>query len=243
MSPMADGPAGAPLWFLCLHGLGGSSRTLEPLVEGLRRAGHSVEVPVLAGHDDTLEAMAGAGWDDWMASAQSAIDRMSANGANGLVLVGQSIGATIALTLAGRGVACSGIVCINPVVLPPDPDVVEHLEGLLERGRTYMRVGPPDIIDPTVHEEAFEELPVRSLLEQARGLDELNAVLAQITQPVHIATSANDSVTDPANSDHLAAALPCRVTRVLLPSGGHVATLDLDRDLLLSSVLEFAASL
>ena len=55
-----------------------------------------------------------------------------------------------------------------------------------------------------------------------------------------IITSLQDHVVDPSNSDVLADAVSGPVERVRLERSYHVATLDYDKDIVISSTVDFA---
>jgi esterase/lipase len=135
------------------------------------------------------------------------------------------------------------VATINPLVLPPDPDATEHLESLLASGRTMQPAGEPDLRDPDAHDSAYSELPVHALLQLGVGSALVYGRLSAVKVPLFVASSDHDSVVDPANSDHLAATASGPVTRLHLPNSGHVAALDLDRELLARELLTWLAAL
>ena len=208
---------------LCLHGLGGSGATMWPVVGTLNADDHEVLAPTLPGHGGLPDELVGVGWQDWVDAAA---------GWPADVVVGQSMGAMVALTLAAQG-RCRGVVAINP--LAADPDAIDGLEWRISRGHEWLDVGPS-----TVGEFALERVPLTALLSMHQGIAALN--LGSVTAPVLIVTSANDDVVDPASSDLVAAALSGSVQRLTLHHGGHVATLDTDRDTLCRAVRAFVAS-
>lgn len=212
---------------LCLHGLGGTGATMWPVVAAVSAAGATVLAPTLPGHGASPEELLGVGWEDWLAAARA----WPADGRPDVV-VGQSMGALLALALAAEG-RCAGLVAVNP----PAPDV-DMLDGLLwrrERGTTDVEVGPSPL-----GEIAYERLPIDSLIEMHRGALDLR--LDGVTVPVLIVTSERDEVVDPACSDIVAAALGGPVQRLRLRAGGHVASLDADRDRLCDAVVRFVAT-
>jgi carboxylesterase len=205
---------------LCLHGLGGSGATMWPVVAALSSDGHELLAPTLPGHGVEPEALVGRTWSEWLQAARD----WPAD-----VVVGQSMGAMLALALAAEG-RCRAVVAINP--LAADPDAIDGLEWRISRGHDWIDVAPS-----TVGELAFDRLPLGALLEMHRGVDAI--ALDAVTIPVLVATSATDDVVDPASSDLVAAALSGTVERLVLPRSGHVATLDVDRDLLCAKVRQF----
>ncbi len=209
---------------LCLHGMGGTGATMWPLVGALSTAGHTVLAPTLAGHGGDPADLVGLGWNDWLHSAA----HWPAD-----VVVGQSMGANLALSLAARG-ACRAVVAINP--LAADADALDGLEWRISRGHERIEVQPS-----TVGEVAYEWLPLSALRAMHDGI--IIQDLSTVTVATLIVTSTNDDVVDPTNSDLVAVSLGVRARRLALRQGGHVATLDADRNTLCAAVVSFIATL
>ena len=193
---------------------------MRPLVEGLQAAGHTVQAPTLPGHGTVAEALETVGWAEWIAAAHE----WPAD-----VIIGQSMGASLALALAAQG-GCRAVVAINPPV--PGPDAVEGLEWRQSRGHDWVD-GPP-----LAHGEVgYARLPTVALLAMTNGV--LASDLGLVRCPVLLVTGALDEVVDPAGADLIASALGGPVTRVTLRNSGHVATLGPDLQELLATVAEF----
>jgi carboxylesterase len=205
---------------LCLHGLGGTGATMWPLVATLSGLGHTVLAPTLPGHGTTPEDLLGVGWADWLAAARD----WPAD-----VVVGQSMGGALALALAAEGAVC-GAAAIN--MPAPDPDALEGLEWRRSRGQEWV-----DVVWSGVDEVAYERLPLSALTAMHEGL--LGLDLSAVQAPVLLVTSARDEMVDPASADLVAAALGGPVSRLTLDRGGHVASLDVDRDALADAVVAF----
>ncbi len=234
------------LGVLCLHGLGGTPHSVMPLTAAVHAAGYQVVAPHLAGHGTTPDELLNTTWNDWLREVLMAADGLS-HRCDGVVIVGQSMGATLALLAARERNDVRGVAAINPVVLPPDPDATEHLEYLIERGRTMQPAGPPDLRDPSAHDSAYLELPLRSILELGKAAALANGIMSTLDVAMLIASSDHDNVVDPANADALADSMTAAghgpVTRLHLANSGHVAALDLDRDLLCRELLTWLANL
>jgi carboxylesterase len=211
---------------LCLHGLGGTGATMWPLVAALSAADHTVLAPTLPGHGGVPDDLVGADWSTWLDAARE----WPADGPADVV-VGQSMGALLALALAAEGHA-RAVVAINPPA--PDPDAVDGLEWRQSRGHDWVEVGPS-----ALGETAYERLPIGALLAMHAGALEVRLDL--VTVPVLVVTSDHDDVVDPGSSDVVAAALSGPVHRLRLSRGGHVASLDADRDRLAAAVVTFAS--
>jgi carboxylesterase len=205
---------------LCLHGLGGTGATMWPLVAALGQAGHDVHAPTLPGHGSSPEDLVGVEWSDWVDFALE----WPAD-----AVVGQSLGGALALAVAAVG-GCRAAVAINPAT--PDPDAIEGLEWRVSRGHEWIGDLP--------HfrgETAYDRVPTAALLAMAVGVASIDP--GRVTQPVLLVASRHDEVVDPAAIDRLAGALGGPVRRVTLERGGHVATLDVDRDRLCTAVETF----
>lgn len=205
---------------LCLHGLGGTGATMWPIVGHLSAADHTVLAPTLPGHGGSPEHLLGITWRDWHDAALE----WEAD-----VVVGQSMGALLAAQLAAER-RCRAAVLINPPA--PDLDALDGLEWRLSRGAEWVEVGPSPL-----GEESYERLPLAALLAMHTGIAEIE--LGAIDVPLLLVTSLGDEVVDPASSDVIAAAVVGSVERLRLAASGHVASLDVERDLLGRTIVEF----
>jgi carboxylesterase len=207
---------------LCLHGLGGTGATMWPVVAACIDAGFTALAPTLPGHGTDPDDLVGVTWNDWLVAARD----WPAD-----VVVGQSLGASLALQLAAEE-RCHAVVCINPVA--PDADALEGLQWRHSRGHEWV-----DVDQHGVDEVAYSRLPISSLMEMMEGVAGID--LAAVTQPVLLITSAgNDSIDGPP-SDMIAAVLPQPPRRVLLDRSGHVATLDVQRHVVQRAVVDFVS--
>jgi carboxylesterase len=209
---------------LCLHGLGGTGATMWPIVGHLTTAQHTAFAPTLPGHGGAPDDLVGIEWSQWLDAARE----WPAD-----VVVGQSMGAMLALSLAAEG-RCGAVVAINP--LAPDPDAVDGIEWRMSRGTEWHDVGPS-----AVGEHAYERLPMAALLAMQTGI--LGLDITAVRVPVLIVTSALDDVVDPASSDVVAGAIAGPVQRLTLDRSGHVATLDVQRDEVGHAIARFIAAL
>lgn len=193
---------------------------MQPLVERLNARGHITHASTLPGHGTVVEELGTVDWADWISAARE----WPAD-----VIVGQSMGASLALAIAGAG-ACRAVVAINPPA--PDPDAVEGLEWRRSRGHVW--VDGPVLADGEV---GYTRVPITALLAMAAGV--LATDLGAVTCPVLLVTSALDDVVDPAGADVVAAMLNGPVWRLTLANSGHVATLGPDLDELLTALVGF----
>ncbi len=229
---------GGPNGALVLHGFTGNPTSMRGLAEALAAEGFAVELPRLPGHGTTVEDMIPTGYRDWVAEAEAAYRRLSER-CERVVVAGLSMGGALTVWLASDHPEIAGIVCINAVVSAPE-GMLEAAQGMLEQGMDRMDGIGSDIADPESHESAYAETPLAPLLTLFEASAEFQQRLGRIACPVLIITSLQDHVVDPANSDVLADAVTGPVERLRLERSFHVATLDYDKDLVVSATVEFA---
>jgi carboxylesterase len=230
--------AGGDVGVLVLHGFTGNPATMRPLADALVAAGHTVELPRLPGHGTSVEDMVPTTFADWVAAAEDAYADLAGR-CRAVVVVGLSMGGTLTAWLAAHHPEVAGIVCINAAAAPRDPDLKDMVRLMLDAGEVLSPGVGSDIADPDASEPAYAETPLAAALSFFEGLDELQPHLAAITCPALIMTSPEDHVVDPADSDHLAAAVRGLVERLPLERSYHVATLDHDKELIAEATLAF----
>jgi esterase/lipase len=212
-----------------VHGLGGTADTVWPVVEALQAHGHEVLAPTLAGHSTRPDDLITAGWAQWLSCVPAHTD----------VVIGQSMGGSLALTHASQQAAASigAVVAINPVA--PDPDALDALEWMRERGREWIEVAAS-----TVGERCYDRLPIAALQSMHDGI--LASDWSAVRCPTLIVTSDDDDVVDPASSDVIAHTLEvggALVRRLGLAGAGHVATLGPKRTDLITAIIAFVSTI
>ena len=86
---------GSRVGFLLLHGLGGSPVELRFLAGSLNKAGHTVVLPMMAGHGGTPAEFDHSRWTEWYVSAELALERMR-HECDTIIVGGISAGAIVA---------------------------------------------------------------------------------------------------------------------------------------------------
>lgn len=230
----AGGPAGA----LVLHGFTGNPGSMRPVAEALAAAGFTVEMPLLPGHGTKVEDLIPTGWHDWSSAADTAYRDLAAR-CEQVVVVGLSMGGALTAWLGSEHPEVAGLVFINAIVSEPEGMRAAVAEVLATGADRIPGIGS-DIAKPDVVETAYPDTPLAPLLTLFEAAEEMADRLARITSPVLILTSTEDHVVPPVNSDILASSVAGPVERITLERSFHVATLDYDADLVISSTVDFA---
>jgi carboxylesterase len=223
---------------LVLHGFTGNPGSVRPLAEAFVADGRTVVAPRLPGHGTAVEDMLETRWADWSAAAEDAYADLAGR-TRTTVVVGLSMGGTLACWLAARHPEVPGLVVVNPLVQPPDPEMVAMGRTMVEAGETVAPGIGSDIADPDGHETAYPGSPLLPLLSLVEAVEALQADLPRIACPLLLLTSPEDHVVPPTNSDHLASLVAGPVERVTLERSYHVATLDYDKDLIAERAVAF----
>ncbi|HLV68604.1 MAG TPA: alpha/beta fold hydrolase [Polyangiaceae bacterium] len=230
-----------------IHGFTGNPASLRPLAEGLAARGFAIDLPRLPGHGTHVRDMARTTYPDYRAEVVATIDRLTP-ATDHVVLVGLSMGATLALDVAATGdrsTAVAGVVAINPQILDREGLAVK-LAPLIERvlplaPATLAGLHKDDIAKPGVSELAYDWVPTRAGNSLLRELPRIRARLPEITCPVLVAHSRVDHSVPPENSQTVLELVKGGLaTELVLERSFHVATLDYDRELLEQRIAEFA---
>lgn len=196
---------------LLIHGYQGTTFEMEPFVRPLESLGLTTRLITLPGHDSSLEEFRKTGYPHWLACVQHEYDRAALEYEK-VLLVGYSLGGSLALDVASRRAPTAVITMASPVF---------NRKGLPRRGRDLMlfllpvlrffiketrtRPGRPEsrAIAPWRGYEGVAYPPqVYSLF---KGVDNMRARLAHVTAPLLIIHDARDRLVSAENALRMAA--------------------------------------
>lgn len=207
---------------LLLHGFGGGPFEMAPLARVLADAGLAVQAPTLPGHDENIEAFARTRWNDWLQAARSHYERLAAEHER-VVLVGQSMGGSLALRLAQLFRPAGVALLAAPVFLYSfHPWAMRSplmpFMGLLRKVRPVWRTGPGN---PRSREIApwrgYEgAVPLEALHSFNLGLRQVRRDLAEVRAPLLVVHAKGDRNVPVANAWEIARRSASPVSRVAL---------------------------
>jgi carboxylesterase len=225
---------------LALHGFTGSPSSMTGIAAAMTDAGLHVEVPRLPGHGTHIADMVPTRWHDWTAEVADAYQRLASR-TERIVVVGQSMGGTLALWTALHQPGVRGLVLINPVTESQPDDVRAMLGELVADGTEVVPGIGSDIAEPGVVEVSYPATPVVPLISLLDdGVAPITSRYGELTMPLLLFTSRQDHVVDPGQSEHLARTYGGEVDHRWLERSYHVATQDYDRHDLVATAVEFA---
>src|SRR5580658_6919744 len=174
---------GGPTGALVLHGFTGTPSSMRPLADAIALAGFAVELPLLPGHATTPADLGTKRFSDFVDAVEDAY-QLLAGRTTAIVVVGLSMGGTLALDLATRHHELAGVVLINPLAEPPAPSFLELLRAAHAGGSfSFPSIGS-DVAKPGKYEGGYDETPIAPLISTMEGVAELGDRLAKITSPV-----------------------------------------------------------
>jgi carboxylesterase len=230
---------GAAAGVVVLHGFTGNPSSVRGVAEAMIDAGFDVEMPRLPGHGTTIDEMLLTDWSDWFGETDRVVRELTSR-VDRVVVLGQSMGGTLALSAAFDRDAVVGVVCINPVTRPRDDATMAMLDDFIDDGLTVVPGEGSDIADPESSDIAYSGtplVPLKSLVTD--GVTPITGRFGELTMPLRLFTSRQDHVVDPGDSEHLAATHGGTVEHTWLERSYHVATLDHDRELVVSESVAF----
>jgi carboxylesterase len=226
-----------PTGILVLHGYTGTTSSVLPLAKHFAQLGYHVECPRLAGHGTVWQDLNRTDRREWLTEIETALARLKLR-CTSVFASGLSVGGLLTLYLAEKHPELKGIMLINPALFYRDPRL--FLLPLLRFLMPAVEAVTSDIKDPSVKEIGYDRTPLQGLYQTTLLQKEVRKNLFRITQPTLILTSREDHVIPPENATLILDRISSQSKRnVWLENSYHVATLDYDRDLILSQCTDF----
>jgi carboxylesterase len=237
---------------LCLHGLSGTPFEVRPLAEAFGRQGYTALAPVLAGHAATLAEFAASTWQDWLASAERALDGLVARAGGPVAVCGFSMGGLLALRLARlrpQHVAALVVMCAPLRLRSWQVAAVRALCKLplplarLPRVAFWKPNGSDISIDEMRHGNPVQPaFPLATLGQLVSLMDVAREDLPHVRAPALVVDARHDHVVPAHAPRELAAGLGSSVVeRLTLERSFHVVALDVDAPALIDAVTRFVA--
>jgi carboxylesterase len=179
---------------LLLHDFTGAPQEMLALGDFLHHQGFTVLGVRLFGHGTPLPDLNRARWQDWVASAEDGYYMLRSAGKQ-VVMVGMSMGASIALYLASR-VPVKGVVALSSISRLPS-DVHNRYTRMLGLIRPLWGGGSAMPAEP----DGNTQIPLRAIGELDNLLRKVREALPKVTIPVRFIHSRADASVPPRNAE------------------------------------------
>ena len=238
---------GGPVGCLLIHGFTGTPQEMRFLGGRLAARGLTASGVQLAGHCTSIEDFEHCRWIAWYNSAREALVALRAN-SSATVVVGQSMGALLALKLAAEHPEeIAGVALLSPAVALANPwlrwlrPAFPLVLPLLPARRRYVGKGESDIADPQARAASpnYRRVPLRALHQLLELQHHVRRVLPQVRQPVLVIHSRQDHTCPVTNVAVLEHGLPQPPRTVVLQDSYHVISVDVDRETVAAEVAAF----
>lgn len=238
---------GATPAVLAFHGFGATPLEMSLVIEVAREAGLRAHAPLLPGHGTHARDLANTGWNDWVRSAEEALDRVAPRGSPPVVVVGLSMGSLLAAHLAAtypERVRALAMLANATRLARLSTDIPLRIVDALRVPDFWLPKVGADIADPEARAThlTYGTQPVHAALEVLRGGEYVESILWKITCPAFIAHGRDDHVCPVDNAERVAKGLGSSDKTVLiLPRSFHIITRDYDRETLRKELYRFIA--
>lgn len=247
---------------LFIHGFTGSPYEIHLLAQHIYRGGKGPHcaAPLLAGHHQSLKALAATTWRDWLRSADDALNTLWSEvrkiaGVPRLGVVGLSMGGLLALELARRYPAplpddSNDLPAISAISVISSPlfltDFQERMIRRLSRVRFLRGLAVPKLFGADLRERNRPKPPLRPRAMPLTGLSsllelmgEVRGHLGEVRQPALLCHGMQDHTAPYASMAAIAKGIvtPPEALRCLaLPRSYHLTPLDVEREILFAEL-------
>jgi carboxylesterase len=230
-------PAG-PVGCLLLHGFTATPYDMRYIAGHLHGRDVTVSAVRLPGHATSPEDMERHTWSDWVEGARAGLFELK-NSVERVVVVGQSMGALLALKLAAEHPREVDAVALLSTALVASArwmywaaPVVPWLTPILPPAARFLPKGDSDIADAAARavSPTYKRVAIRSIYELLQLQSHVRPLLPRVKQPVLAIHSRQDHACSMENVDILQREVGGTLRSVILQSSYHVVSVDVDKE-------------
>jgi carboxylesterase len=237
-----DFSGGSQVGVLLIHGFTGSPAEMRPVGEALAARGIGSIGLLLQGHGTRPEDMLGFTYSDWIADVERELDVLLTR-CERAVLIGLSMGGTLALNVAARRVNDPRIVGVVSICAPVVLD--DWRLGIVKYASKFVKWqswSGPDIKnrDAWGKHVGYHRYRLPALIQLLDLVRETRPRLSTISQPILIVQARVDHVVPPRNAQLIHDGVSSTAREVLiLDNCYHVVTVDHSAAQLKAAVFRF----
>ncbi|HEY1100051.1 MAG TPA: alpha/beta fold hydrolase [Myxococcota bacterium] len=226
-----------------LHGFSGSPTEIRGLSEHLAAQGIGVHAPLLPGHGLHHRDLEKAVRRDWLDAARAALDVVRRRHRR-VVVVGQSMGGLLALSLAAEATDLVAVVTLAPALAVSRLAQLSRISSVLPRFIPKFEERRPDLVDVAQLKEvwSYTHTPLRAVREVLALASDVHVSLPKVTAPLLVVQGARDKTVRPISSRRVIARAGSTTKELLWLDGtGHIVAVDAERERVWQRVAGFIA--
>lgn len=215
---------------LLIHGFTATTAEIRPLAERLHEAGFTTAGPLLPGHGTHPDHLNNTTWQQWLEKADQTYQQLAAV-CNSVTVIGESMGALLAIELAVKHPRTAGLILCAPAI---------KINGLwqvrlLAPFKSYLvKKGKKD----NLPWKGYTVYPLKGAAEMHKLQQQARKHLSMITQPTLVFTGEYDRTIAADAADIILGNIQSsRKEHVHLKESGHVIVLDRNLDQVFEHVL------
>ena len=227
---------------LICHGFPAMPKTVGHLEPYLERAGLDYAIPALRGHGTVYTDLIGVAWQDWVADALSAYDRLKAQSSR-VAVVGHSMGGLVASHVAAQRPVDS-LTLVAPALKFSHP--LAPLVGILAPLIKIWKSAPPVLWDAALLEQlkndpvTYDRFPTAAFAQLWAFAKLTPEVLTRVRARALVIHSLRDETIPPKAAELALERLGSQDKRLQwFTNSRHEMFCDGERDALCESILEF----
>jgi len=224
---------------LLIHGFTSSPKEMENLGEFLQGNGYEVRIPLLPGHNSKPEALMEVRHRDWIETIEQAYHETAVI-SDHLFVIGQSLGAALALHLAANFRIAGVVVLATALRLPLWRTAAVFTLSPLIRWRS--KPNGPDVMDKSAFHRlnSYNTYPTASVKELIRTMRTVRRELHKVEAPLLVMHGRHDRTMSFKNVEMLRRKVRSREIEIkILENSSHVLTVDYDHEEICAAILSF----
>ena len=181
---------------LLIHGLGTNHNSMMKIAKLLEKQNFIVDNADLPGHNKTPEDLKNTEWTEWTDQTQERLESLRVKSSE-IFILGASLGSVISLYLATKNPDIDGLILCSTAFKPfnfkswvvYNFHFIQHFIRYIPLNKIMsMYLGIPK------DWKRYEKIPVSSLIQGAKLLQDLRKRIRQVNQPILIIQAKNDRI-------------------------------------------------
>ncbi|WP_322509230.1 alpha/beta hydrolase [Anaerolinea sp.] len=212
---------------LMIHGFTATPVEVRMVAERLHPRGYTVAAPLLPGHGTHPDDLNRVRWQDWVAKAEESYQQLKQT-CQKIYLLGESMGALVALYLAAEHRDAEGVIASAPAIRLQISPVQKAALPLISLFRASM---PKGGLDASSNWQGYSVNPLKGVQQLFHFQKEVERRLPEIVQPILVLMGRYDTTVHPEVGRFILERVssPCK-SLVWFENSGHVILIDQEVD-------------